>query len=280
MGLWLWWVEKRQRCGAIALVAGSSWFVLATQVLIPQFRPAGVEAVQRYSGMGDSVLEIAQALLLQPHLVIQRLLTASNLEYVILLVLPVLWGLSWRHLAPLIAAVPQLAMNLLTDHQPQKDLIHQYSLPILPFLLLAVISTLAAGKGWIRSQRGMVLWSLVAFLALAKYGYFADRYLSKLDTWQATRAAIALIPPQASVVTLTSQTPHLTHRPEIQFVKPEWDATIDLTADYVLLDQRHPGMTTSATVVNGLIDRLSQQPTYRLAYQRDGIYLFQHHGSG
>jgi uncharacterized membrane protein len=279
LGLWLWWIEKRRRCGAIALVTGVGWFVLATQVLIPQFRPAGVEAVGRYSGLGNSVLEIAQNLLLQPHLVAQRLFTGANLGYVILLVVPVLWGLSWRHLAPLIGAVPQLGMNLITDFQPQKDLIHQYSLPIVPFLLLAVISTLAAGKGWIRSQRGMILWSLVAFLALAKYSYFADRYRSTLDTWQATREAIALIPPQASVLTLTRQTPHLTHRPEIQFVKPEWDATIPITADYVLLDQRHPGRTTSAAVVNGLIDRLAQQPTYRLAYQHDGIYLFRRHDS-
>jgi uncharacterized membrane protein len=169
-------------------------------------------------------------------------------------------------------------MNLITDFQPQKDLIHQYSLPIVPFLLLALISTLAAGKGWIRSCRGMILWSLVTFLALAKYGYFANRYLSALDTWQATRQAIARIPPQASVLTLARQTPHLTHRAEIQFLKPEWDATIPITADYVLLDQRHPGLMASAGVVNGLIDRLTQQPTYRLVYQRDGVYLFQRQG--
>lgn len=102
---------------------------------------------------------------------------------------------------PFSGAVPTLFLNLLTDHQPQKDLIHQYSLPVLPFLLLAVISTLAAGGGWLRSRRAIVLWSLVAFLALAKFGYFGSIYLESINTWQATREAISHIQPQKSILT-------------------------------------------------------------------------------
>ena len=40
---------------------------------------------------------------------------------------------------------------------------------------MAIISTLAAGGGWLRRPRHILLWSLIAFLALAKYGYFSSR---------------------------------------------------------------------------------------------------------
>lgn len=43
-----------------------------------------------------------------------------------------------------------------------------YLLPILPFLLVAMISSLAADRGWWRNGRLTILWSLVAFLALAR----------------------------------------------------------------------------------------------------------------
>ena len=275
MGVWLLLVEKKRLCGAIAIAAGTAWFLLATQVVIPHFRPLGVEAVARYAGLGNSVLDIAKNIILQPHLVLNRLFSLPNLEYLCLLFVPVLWGLSLKHLAPLLAAVPQLAMNLLTLYQPQKDLVHQYSVPILPFLLLAIIAAVAADKSWIRNRRGMILWSLIAFLALTKLEFFGGRYLKKLDTWEATRAAIAQIQPTASVLTSAQIVPHLTHRPIVHF-EFNYFKTVALhhTFDYVLLDTRHPGMSCSKECLTELLGQLQQSATYQLAYQRDDVYLF------
>ncbi|MBD0347186.1 MAG: DUF2079 domain-containing protein, partial [Coleofasciculus sp. Co-bin14] len=201
MGIWLLVFEKKRWCGAIALIAGVAWFLIATKVIIPAFRPGGVEAVARYAFLGNSLPEIVQNLFLRPDLLLRRIFTLPNLEYLVLLLLPLIWGLSPQHLIPLVVTIPTLAMNLITDYQPQKDLVHQYSLPALPFLLLAVISTLAAGKGWLQTRRGMIIWALVAFIALAKFGHFGSVYLESLDTWQATREAIAQIQTKGSVLT-------------------------------------------------------------------------------
>ena len=274
MGLWLLFFERKRACGAIALGAGTIWFLIATQVLIPHFRPLGVEAVFRYAGLGDSVLDIAKNIILQPNLVLGRLFLLPNLEYLCLLLVPVLWGLSLKHLAPLLAAVPQLAMNLLTTYQPQKDLIHQYSVPILPFLLLAVISALAANQSWIRSQRGIILWSLIGFLALAKFGYFGDRYLTKLDTWHATRAAIAQIQRPGNVLTNHQIAPHLTHRPAVQLASDQFDLATLNTFNYVLLNTRHPGISCSKDCSDRLLSQLQQSLLFQTDYQRDGVYLF------
>ena len=274
MGLWLLVIEKKRVCGAIALFAGSVWFLVATQLIIPHFRPLGVEAVARYAGLGDSVLDIAKNLMLQPGLVLNYLLTLPNLEYLCLLLVPVLWGLSPQHMAPLLAAIPQLVMNFLTTSQPQKDLTHQYSLPILPFLLLAVIAAVAANKSWIRSKRGILLWSMIGFLALAKVGYFGDLYLAKLDTWQATRAAIAQIQTTGSVLTNPQIAPHLTHRPIIHLVSDQFNPATLNDFNYVLLDTRHPGISCSKNCNDRLLNQLQQNLFFQPSYQRDGVYLF------
>ncbi|MEQ8539248.1 MAG: DUF2079 domain-containing protein [Coleofasciculus sp. D1-CHI-01] len=274
MGFWLLVFERKRWFGGMALAAGIAWFLIATQVIIPAFRPNGVEAVGRYAFLGDSVLEIAKNLLLKPGLVLGRIFTLPNLEYLALLFSPLIWGLSPQHLIPLVGAVPTLIINLITDYQPQKDLIHQYSLPALPFLLLAVISTLAAGKGWFRHPRSMIIWSLVAFLALAKFGYFWSRYLESIDTWQATREAIAQIQTKGGVLVPAQVAPHLTHRPVVKLVTVGAETTELGEFNYVLLNQRHPGWGSSPDVVNQLLERLQNTPTFQLSYQQDDVYLF------
>ena len=271
MGIWLL-LEKRRISGAIAIVSGIAWFLITTQIIIPFYTgaDAAVEmADSRYRYLGDTVLEIAQNLLLNPNLVFSKLFTLPNLEYLLLLLLPITWG-SWRHLTPLIGAIPALGLNLITDYQPQKDLVHQYSLPILPFLLLSAIASLAAGDVWLRSQ-WIRLWSLVAFLAFAKFGYFGSLYLETLDTWQATREAVALVPPQGSVLTTSAIAPHLTHRP---FVALATEETVELNQfEYILLNRRHPGWASSPEIMASLVERLAQSP-WQQRYQRDDVFLF------
>ena len=274
MGIWLLVFEKRRREGAIALIAGISWFIIASFVIIPFFSGSEAAAVGRYSYLGSSVLAIASNLVLKPELILGRVFSLDTLEYLGLLILPVIWGLSPQHLTPLVSAIPTLVLNILSDKHAQRDLIHQYSVPVLPFLLLAVISNLAAGGGWLRSRRAIILWALGAFLALAKYGYFGSRYLSSLDTWHSTRQAIAQIQNSGGVLTMHRIAPHLTHRRLIEFVdnlKPPADLA---QFDYVLLSVRHPGGTTTPEFTASLVNQLKNAQLFQLRYQRDDVYLF------
>jgi uncharacterized membrane protein len=274
MGFWLLAFEKKRFYGAIAIVAGIAWFIIATQAIIPHFGPQEVSAVARYDFLGNSVAEILLNLILKPGIVLGQLFALNNLEYLALLLAPILWGLSSSSLTLLIPAIPALGLNLITDYPLQKDLIHQYSLPILPFLLLAVIATLAAGKGWVRHPKKIVLWSLVAFLALAKYGYFGSIYLQSLDTWQAMREGIALIAPSDRVLTAAQIAPHLTHRPILKLAIEEAELDDLSQFDSVLLDTRHPGWSSSSTLVASLVDRLQNAREFCLTYKRDDVLLF------
>jgi uncharacterized membrane protein len=275
MGFWLLVFEKKRWCGSFALLTGVAWFLIATQVIIPYFRPDGVESVWRYAFLGDSIFEIAKNVLLKPQVVLARLLTLPNLEYLLLLLSPVLWGLSLRHLAPLIPAIPQLFLNLLTDYQLQKDLLHQYSLPILPFLIVAVIASLAAGHTWLQRPRHIMLWSLVFFVALGKFGYFGSIYLDTLDTWQANREAIAQVEGKGGVLAVNHAIPHLTHRPLIHLAAEVLTPKELEAFDYVLLDTRHPGLGSSVEVVTALENQLQQMPEFRVRYAQDEVFLFE-----
>lgn len=279
MGFWLWLFEKRLKCGAIALILGGGWFLFATQVLIPSFPPGGVISVARFDYLGSSVGEIVLNLFLKPNLVLFALFTLPNLQYLCLLFLPVIWGLSWQHLAPLIVIIPTLLLNLLSTLETQKDLLHQYSLPALPFLMVAIIAALADGKGLVQSRRGILLCSLIGFLALAKFGYFGDRYLNSLDTWQASRSAIAQIQPQSRVLTTAFLAPHLTHRPTVQLAIAGTEA-IDLDQfDEVLLNVRHPGWASTSSLQQGLVDRLQRDSRFKPLVEQDGLYSFTRAGS-
>jgi uncharacterized membrane protein len=333
MGVWLFFFEKTRRCGLIAIFLGAAWFLSATQVIVPYFnqgkQPAGVG---RYQYLGKSVFEIAINLILKPHLVAQRLISADTVGYLILLFLPAIWWLSPRHLSPLIAASPMLLMNILSDIEAQRDLIHQYSVPIFPFLLIAIISTLAdrekrVSNFWIkvgnylgnyrnsmpriwngvskrislksvkhiwthrlwvhRSWRSekllfansllsklLIFWSLLTFLALAKYGYFGTVYLESLDTWQATRQAINRVQTKGNVLTDNSLATHLAHRQTIKLLHQVANGQSLNEFEYVLLNLRHPWHDTADTAVS-VAAQLKKSPDFNISYQQDDVLLFQ-----
>ena len=288
MGLWLLCFDKKRNCGLIALFLGAGWFLVATQAVIPYFNEGREHAgIGRYQYLGNSVFEIAINLIVKPNLVLERLFSLETFEYLALLLLPVIWWLSPRHLSSLISAVPMLAMNILSDIPAQRDLIHQYSVPILPFLLVAVISSLAAtnqqkGKTIFERlplpnyplPRVIVIWSLIAFLALAKYGYFWTIYLKGIDTLPATKEAISLVETKGSVLTNAQIAPHLAHRPVVKLTQANAPPANLAEFDYVLLNLRYPGWMSDRAFVKNLVTQLKNTPQFQLKYQRDDIYLF------
>ncbi|MEM9536862.1 MAG: DUF2079 domain-containing protein [Cyanobacteria bacterium P01_E01_bin.45] len=276
MGIWLFVFEGKRRCGAIAFLSSSAWFVLATQVIVPAFKDGDRHAaIGRYSYLGDSIPDILQNLMTQPGLITGRVFSLASLEYLALLLLPVIWGLSLRKLAPLLPTVPIVLLNILSTVPAQRNLVQQYSLPILPFLLMAVMDGLQVGRRQRLGVRAMSILGAITFLALAKYGYFGSLYLRQLDNWTEAREAIALVEPQASVLTTSALAPHLTHRTTIRFTEEgNPPQTVD-DFDVVLLNTRHPGWASSSAYANRLRRRLQSTPDFEQLYAQNDVFLFQ-----
>lgn len=284
MGLWLVIFEQRKLCGAIAISTGLAWFLIATQVVIPAIGGEGATVgrhISRYNYLGNSFGEIASNFVFNPGLWLAKIFSVGTLEYAALLLSPVIWRLSPKALTNLIPAIPALAMNILSNDGAQRDVIHQYSLPVLPFLILVVISSLRSDlgsqKGWLRSNRALILWALLGFLILSRLHFFAGRYWQSLDTWQATTEAIAKVkanPDQGGVLTTAEIAPHLTHRPLVKLAITD-PPPADLTRfKHILLNVKHPGWLSNPEFATGLVNQLKITPQFRLIYQKDDVYLF------
>jgi uncharacterized membrane protein len=304
LGAWLLLFDRRRWPGLVALVMGGGWFLVVNQAVIPAYNLGlSHQAIGRYAYLGSSVSEAALSLVLKPHLVLGRLLSGDALIYLLLILGPVLPWLVGRRLGALAAAAPAIGLNVLSTLPEQRDLLHQYSLPVLPFLLVAAIDSLARGRwdwldrmgsigdrlrGWIASGRAMWVWALVGFLTLAKFGYFGSRYLAELDTWADSRAAIALIHSQerslplsqrGGILTTSHLAPHLGHRKVLRQTlrtasRPNW-----ADYDHVLLNLKHPGWGSTLELAGSLDRELRSNPAYRVVFDRGGVVLFQRHPS-
>lgn len=274
MGVWLLFFEKRRLYGVIAIISGIAWFLIANKIIIPFF---GSEATlvnrhfYRYSYLGKSFSETLQIVLSQPQIIFIHIFNLINLEYLSFLLLPIIWGLIPKYMTPLIGAIPCIALNILADHASQNNVILHYSLPTIPFLILASIASIAANKAWIKQGRIIILWSLFWFLFLGKWGFFMSKYLNFVDNWQATRQAISLIKTQDSVLTTDVITPHLTHRQEINF---KYSINELNKFHYILLNTRHPGWGGTREDYHNLSNELKKRSDFNLQYQRDDVYLF------
>lgn len=278
MGLWLWLVGRR-RHGAMLAVMGATWFVFSTRWLIPTLTGKGPAAMGRYPYLGSTMEEMIQNALWHPELILSRIFAPEALGYYLLLVAPVLIALHFKEWKALIPALPMLLLNALALPPTQRDLIHQYAIPIFPFLLIAAAGSIKRFEGkrrWL-SPRVMTAWSIVAFLALAKYGYFGGLYLSQLSNREAALEAIRQVPADARVLTTSTLAAQLAQRPVIEMTKANTDlsATLARGYDVVLLDMQHPAWASDETFARALADHLRDDPAYDLTFSRDGIMFFQ-----
>jgi len=276
MGIWLMIFNSHKIYGFIAIFSGILWFIIATQIIIPTFSGEEAAAVSRYAFLGDSVTEIILNLFLQPQIILSHLFTLANLEYLFLLFIPVIPVLAWQKFTYLIPSLPTFFLNLITEYQPQKDLVHQYSLPIIPFLILTIIASLAYDKTLLNSSIKIRIWSIITFLALAKYIYFFPNnlYLKNLHTWKASNLAISQINSKNSVFTSPQYAPHLTHRETIELAIDNINYDQINNYDYILLNLDNPTGYSSQEDIQKLINFLNNKDDFNLTFVQEQIFLF------
>ncbi len=309
MGLWLLTFEKRKFYGLIAIYLGIFWFIVVTQGIIPFFSGQEVAGVGRYSYLGDSVIGIMVNLLLQPGVVLWKILSFDTIRYIFLLFLPIIWGIFpviqtnqavLPHLTPLIPIIPTIVLNVLSEVSFQRSLNYQYSLPAISFLLLSLISCLAAvsnqenniielNSSWsikleipqlnlrlpipnCQAPKVIILWSVLIFLLLGNVSDLFS-YLNTLDTWQATKNAITHVKTKGGVLTDNRLASHFTHRPIVKLLNQTQPNNLD-EFDYVVLNLRHPWPDTEEAGVI-LSENLKNNQEWQLTYQQDDVLVFE-----
>ncbi len=282
LGFWLWLKQKKFLAGLICIFGSIIWFLVAATYIIPNFRGGyQMAGTWHYGSIGDSLPEIALKTLTQPQLLLTRALLPDRLFYYLLLLLPIIIGLHWRKIGAIIPALPMLALNILADYPGQRDLIHHYSLPIIPFLFVWLIESLGYLKRfnyrtWL-SRRLLVVWAMIAFLALGKYSYFWTRYLPLQANAQLVNTAISLIEPDDRVLTTGFIAPHLSHRQMIKLLEGDWDLArmqqYDLNT--VLIAMKHLSPATPEEKAIATRTLLENAPEFNLVYHQQDVFLFQ-----
>ena len=283
MGVWLLLFESRHHdaalrtririMGAAAIVLGVAWLYVSTQVIIPAY--GGPDMTRgRYAYLGGSFEEAAMNLLRNPGLATQHLFTRDNLQMMILLLVPVGWALSPRHLAPLMGAVPTVLVNLMSTAVIQKS--HWYSLAAVPFLFVAGISSLGAARAWRKHPALIVTWALVAFVWFADAdGVFRTVFRPDREAVRPrVKAAVSLITTDGGVMTTNDIGPYVTHRKLVKLAIRTQDTNDLSQIDYVLLSVRHPGLFSTPGFAAHLVKKMQDDPAFIETYSSDDIHLF------
>ncbi len=145
MGLYIALMLRRPRLGLAAAGVALVWFVIAVGVVIPAFEGDRSPYLRYYGDLGDGPLGLARTLVIRPGLVLGKLLDERNLRYLRDLLAQVGF-VSLLNPATLSFALPDLAINLLSDHEPMHFVEkYHYVAPMVPGLMISAV----LGAAWL-----------------------------------------------------------------------------------------------------------------------------------
>jgi uncharacterized membrane protein len=243
------WAVMRRRAGLILMATSVLYGAIVTTVVMPAIRGGQPgDLINRYAYLGPSVPGVLLGLITHPQVALLHIFSPGPLVAAAVL----LGGLAFLPLAkPLAAtaALPALALEVLSSHVPQSTLLDQYGLQPGPLLFIAAL------LGWARIAPRFNAWPsrfLVAGTALA---LVVAGQLPALGSWSRGSAAETLaseVPPNAAVAASSAFATMLAERDSIGVLpsaEAEWLA-VDESAEtsqfvsglssrgYVLVDRR------------------------------------------
>ena len=279
LGVWYALAHRRRLTGAAVAVCGIAVALIAIEVVIPHFNRAGTSSFfTRYSEVGSTPRGIVHTALTDPLKIVTTVFTGRGLSYLAQLVLPL--GLLVV-LAPLalIAALPELAVNLLSAATTQTSIHFHYTAGLIPVLLAAAVF------GAKRLPPSVPVATLVVVIALAANYLLGPmplwRYFPGGEQLQAHAAevsehdriaaqALGLIPPHAVVSATNSLGAHLSARRRVLSFPFLQDA------QWVAADETAPGYADRLAPLPTAVQLswLRRNPEWRLVFERDGILIF------
>jgi uncharacterized membrane protein len=279
-GIWYTLARHRIAVGLVIAAVGVAWSIIAIAIVIPHFHTAGEsDFYGRYSEVGGSAAGIVKTTFTHPSRIAHAAFSGRDLRYVLQLVLP-LAGLSLLAPLVLIAALPELALNLLSATPTQTSIHFHYTAGLIPPLVIAAV------LGAKRLSR----WGLAAALAVVVTALIGAYRLGPIPGWrhvpggshfQATAAhvtehdriaakALKLIPKTAVVSATNTLGAHLSARRRILSFPYIQDAT------WIAADETQPGYGDRyAPVPMALaLTALRRDPDWRLVFEQDGVLVF------
>ena len=289
MGVWYALSRKRYVAGGTIAALGVVATALSLELVMPHFNPeASARVEQRYGDLGDTPAEVVATIFTDPGKALGTAIDSEGMRYLAELLLPLLLLFAAAPLV-LVAALPELGLNLLSDTPTQTSIHHHYTAGLIPPLIAAsVLGAARLSKG--DKRRG----ALIATIAVAA-SLVANFLLGAIPLWrdlpggQSYRAyashvsahdrvakrALELIPDDAVVSATNSLGSHLSARRRFLSFPALKDA------EWVAADETRPGYADrwdpSATARD--LARLRRSPDWELVFSEDGVLVFKRRSS-
>jgi uncharacterized membrane protein len=229
-GIWLALARGRWRLGAAVAAASVLLLAIDLRYVMPYFRGEPYPHLHRYAYLGSSLGDVLLSIAVRPWRWLGVVLTGGKLLYVLLMLLP-LGGLPLLAPRVLAAALPGLAMNLLSVDPALFNFRSQYQSFVLPFLVLAAVEGYARIRDWRRAPVFLAvgLFACVLLTARTTNDLMVTRWM--LGPWQrAGHAFMDRIPDGVAVSVNERLVPHLATRREV-FIYPTGAGTSDYVLD-------------------------------------------------
>ncbi len=284
LGLWFAVAHGRRRAGAVIAAAGLAAAIVAVAIVVPHFAPGGGSPFEgRYSAVGGSPDGMVRTLLSHPVRFLEAATRGRDLSYVLDLLAP-LGGLPL--VSPLLAAtaLPELALNVLSDTRTQTSIHFHYTAGAIPGLVAGAV--LAAG--WLRRRsprttpfvvRGLVVLGLVSGVLLGPLPVWRhvpfgsdlatrDHVVTAHD--RAAARVLNVVPRGVPVSATNTLGAHLSARRRI------FSFPIVREARWVAVDLTRPSYLDDATGGSRFVAAfaaLERDPRWRVVADEDGVLV-------
>jgi uncharacterized membrane protein len=283
LGIWYALAHRRWLTGAAVAGAGIAAALIAIEVVIPHFNRGGTSSFfTRYSEVGSTPGGVVHTALTNPWKIVTTAVTGRGLGYLAQLALPL--GLL-AVLAPLalIAAIPELAVNLLSAATTQTSIRFHYTAGLIPVLVAAAIFGAKRLERW-RPGAPVATGAVVIGLAssyllgpIPVWQYFPGGQSHQAQAAEVSEhdriasRALSLIPQDAVVSATNSLGAHLSARRRVLSFPFLQDAR------WIAADETAPGYADRLAPLPTAVQLswVRRNPEWRLVFERDGILIFQ-----
>ncbi len=283
LGLWFAVSRGRRLAGGVVVAAGTAIAVLATAVVVPHFAPGGGSPFEgRYATVGGSPAGILRGAFEHPVRFAQAVTEHRDLSYLLDLLAP-LGGLSL--LSPLLAAsaLPEVALNLLSDTRTQTSIHFHYTAGAIPGLVAAaVLGAVTVKSRWPgaapRLAAALVVVVVGAGALLGPLPFWAhvpfgstlaahDHVISDHD--RAAARVLRTIPAGVAVSATNTLGAHLSARRRI------FSFPVVREADWIALDLTRPSYLDNGPGgrFQAAYERLRRSGRWRVVAREDGIVV-------
>jgi uncharacterized membrane protein len=185
--------------------------ILSFGVIRPIFSAGrGYIAMENFANLGNSMGEVVKTALTEPGKVVSAMMTAQNLQYVLLAVQAAGWVLPWFAVEGMLI-LPDLLTNTISDNTGLKVLAWHYNLHVGSFLVVAAIISIPRIELWLGRRIGggryrvVLAATLLAFSLSSWWMWFHPGEYRVRPAHDALHRAFKLVPRDASLLMGPSQ---------------------------------------------------------------------------